>query len=133
MGVVFGPILDIWNSFVCGYSNHRNARSKSGICCRVRPSFLRVGAVVLACTFPRPSSIADYNPRKSSTDPEKSRDFVRQEDSRLVTTTHFCDNFQCSRMLRTAEHLFLLASTFFFCMARGEFLDFCHLCTLSFV
>ena len=34
---------------------------RSGICCRVRPSFLRVGAVVSACTFPRPFVVVDYN------------------------------------------------------------------------
>ena len=39
--------------FVFGYSNHRNSRSKSGICCRVRTRVLPVGAVVFACTFPR--------------------------------------------------------------------------------
>ena len=44
-----------------GYSNPRNSPSKRRICCRVRTSFIRVGAVVLACTFPRPVAVVDYN------------------------------------------------------------------------
>ena len=35
MGVVFGPLLDIWNLFLCllcRYSNNQNHWSKSGIC-----------------------------------------------------------------------------------------------------
>ena len=52
VGVVFGPIWDIWNSFIFGYSNHRNSRSKSGICCRVRTSFLHVDAVVSSVHVP---------------------------------------------------------------------------------
>ena len=52
--------LDIWNSFVFG-CNHRNSRSKSGVCGEVRTSFLRVGALVSACTFPRPFVVVDSN------------------------------------------------------------------------
>ena len=49
--------------FICFWvcNNHRNSRTKSGICCRVRTSFLRVGAVVLAYTFPRPFVVVDFN------------------------------------------------------------------------
>ena len=53
-----------WTSgihLILGNGNHRNSRSKSGICCRVRPNFLRVGPVVSACTFPRPFVAVDYN------------------------------------------------------------------------
>ena len=44
-GVVFGPLLDIWNQLLCllcWYSNNQNHRSKSGVCFRVQTSFLRV-------------------------------------------------------------------------------------------
>ena len=42
-----------------------------------------------------------------------------QEDSRLVTMSHIvCDIFQCSRMLRTVEHFFLLVSSIFFVWLR---------------
>ena len=57
--------------FIFGYSNHRNSRSKP-----VRTSFLHIDAVALACTFPRPFVVVDYNQfytaRKSSTDLEKT-------------------------------------------------------------
>ena len=42
----------------------------------------------------------------------------RQADSRLVTMSQFCDSFQCSRMLRRVEHLFLLVSSIFFALLR---------------
>ena len=38
--------------------------------------------------------------------------------------THFCDSFQFCRMLRTVEHLFLLVSSIFLCMAQGEYFGF---------
>ena len=43
------------------YSNHRNSRSRSGMSCRLRTSFLHVGAVVSACTFPRLFVVVDCN------------------------------------------------------------------------
>ena len=45
MGVVFGQLLDIWNLFLRllgWYSNNQSHWSKSGICCRLQTSFLRV-------------------------------------------------------------------------------------------
>ena len=94
----------------------------------MRTSFLRVGAGVLACTFPRPFVVVDYNQftqqggrAQIKTIPEVS---CIQEDSRLVTMSHiFCDIFQCSRMLRTVEHFFLLVSSIF-SMAQGGYVDF---------
>ena len=100
-----------------GYSNHRNSRSKSGIYCRVRTSFLHVGDVVSACTFPRPLAVVD----SSSTDLEKSRYFVQTSGFTFGdNVTLFCDSFQCGRMLRTVEHVFLLVSSTFF-MAQGGY------------
>ena len=107
--------------FISLYSHHRNPRSKSGLCCRVRRSFLHIDAVVSACTFPRPCVVVvDYNQfytaRKSSTDPEKSRDHVQTRgftfgDS-LVTMSHiFVTAFSvvaCSFLLRTC--FFLVSS-----------------------
>ena len=80
--------------FICfGCSHHRNSGSKSGICCRVRPRFLRVGAVVSACTFPRPFVVVDYNQftqQGSRAQIQKSLEITcRQEDSRLVTSRTF--------------------------------------------
>ena len=60
VGVVFGPIFGHLE-FIDWYSNDRNPGSKSGICCRVRTSFLHIDAVVLACTFPRPFVVVDNN------------------------------------------------------------------------
>ena len=42
--VVFGTLLDIWNLLPCYYDggNNQYYRLKSGICCRVQTSFLRV-------------------------------------------------------------------------------------------
>ena len=86
VGVVFCPIWDIWNSFIFGYSNHRNSRSESGICCRVRTSFLHVDAAVssvhvsaVACVVVEYNKF--YTARKSSTDLEKSRDLVQTRGS----------------------------------------------------
>ena len=87
-------------------------RAESGV---GSASFLRVGVLVSACTFPHPSIVVD----RSSTDLEKSCDFVPTSGFTFGdNVTHFCDSFQCSRMLRTVEHLFLLASSNFFAWLR---------------
>ena len=104
-------------TFTSGY-NHRNSLSKSGFCRRMRTNFLRVGAVELACTLPRPFCCCGPQPsnttRKLSTDLEKSRDFVQTSRCTLGdNVTHCCNCFQCSRMLRTVQHLFLLVSSIF--------------------
>ena len=50
-----------------------------------------------------------YTARKSSTELEKSGDFVQTSGFTFGdNVTHFCDRFQCGRMLRTVEHLFFL-------------------------
>ena len=80
--------------------------------------------------------------RKSSTDQEKSRDFVQTSGFTFGdNVTHFCDSFRCSRMPRTVEHLFRLVSSFFFWLREGiltlslEHIEFCvktlHLGTVS--
>ena len=62
--------------------------------------------------------------RKLSTDQEESRNFVQTSGFTFGdNVTHFCDSFQCSRMLRTVEHLFLLVSSIF-CMAQGGYFHF---------
>ena len=86
------------------YSNRRNSRSKSGLCCRVRPSFLHIDDVVSACTFPRPLDVVDYNQFYTARISGKNLEIsCRQEDSRLVTMSNiFVTAFiQCSRMLHT--------------------------------
>ena len=122
-------VAAVWNSCVFVYSNHRNPRSKSGICCRVRTSFLRVGAEVLACTFPRLFVVVDYNQFTQQGSRaqifENSRDFVQTRGFTFGdNVTHFCGSFQCCRMLRTVEHLFLLVSSIFLCMDHGGYFDF---------
>ena len=103
----FGPILDIWNSFFwC--SNHRNSRSKSGLCCRVRPSFLHIDAVVSACTFPRPLDVVDYNQFYTA---RISGKIWRSRFTLGDNVKHVCDSFQCSRTLHTFARLFLLVSS----------------------
>ena len=89
-------------------------RAESGV---RSASFLRVGVLVSACTFPRPSIVVD----QSSTDPEKSSDFVPTSGFTFGdNVTHFCDSFQCSRMLRTVEHLSLLVSSNLFLHGSGR-------------
>ena len=92
VGVVFGPILDIWSSRTLGYNNHRNSGSKSGICCQVRTSFLRVGAVELAFTFHVLLLLWTTTNLHSKEVEHRSKKSLeiscRQADSRLVTVSH---------------------------------------------
>ena len=115
------------------YSNRRNSRSKSGLCCRLRTSFFHIDAVVSACTFPRPLDVVDYNQfytaRKSGKNLEIS---CRQEDSRLVTMS----NIFVTAFSVVARCILLRACSFLsdpsLCMAQGG-VDFVHLCKFSFV
>ena len=73
-----------------------------------------------------------YTARKPSTDLEKSRDLVQTRGFTFGdNVTHFCDSFQCGRMLRTVAQLFLLVSSI--SVHGSGMVDFFHLCTLSFV
>ena len=78
VGVVFGPLLDIWNLLLCLFGtatistigrrveyvdNHQNDRSKSGICCRVQTSFLRVdGCCCIGVHVPTSFCCCDMQP-----------------------------------------------------------------------
>ena len=143
MGVVsvqrcrrFRPNLERLKFIFFWYSNHRNPRSRSEICCRVRTSFLHVSAVELACTFPRLCVVVDKNQftlQRSRGQIQKSLEIsCRQENSRLVTMSHIfvtpLSVVACCVLLRTCSCL----SHPFLCMAQGWF-DVVHLCTWSFV
>ena len=124
MGVVFGSILDIWNSCILVNSNHRNSRSKSGICCRVRTSFPSCWCCRISVHVPTSFCCCGLQPvytaRKSTTDLEKIS--CRQVGSRSVTMSYiFLTAFSvvsCCVMSSTCSFL----SHPFFCVAQGSIL-----------
>ena len=116
VGVVFGSFFDLWNSFVFGYNNHRHSVEERNLlsfankfpscwCCDI--------SVHVPTSFSCCGRQPVYTAKKSSTDVEESGDFVQTRGLTFGdNVTHFFDSFQCRRMLRTVEHLFLLVSVF---------------------
>ena len=62
--------------------------------------------------------LVERRSRKSQENFARTRGFTFGD-----TVTHFCNSFQCSRMLRAVEHMFLLVSSFF-CITQGAYFDF---------